>query len=238
MLTIAFPYYRNPRMLARHYEIWSEWPDEVKAQIRIVVVDDGSPEKASSVKRPKGLPELSVYRVAEDRPWWHHAARNIAMHEAPEGWCVLTDIDHVLPLASANAILGQLDQLDPGKAYYLDRITTDGRPRTGSRGDEMKPHPNSFLLTRELFWRLGGYNERLCGCYGTDSQFRQAIMVGGAHAHLSGAPLMEYTRRDLVDANTRMDRKTPENNRLRAEKFAEARGKPILTLTQVYERVF
>lgn len=240
MLTIAFPFYRNPRMLAQHYAEWTNWPAETRDRVRVVIVDDGSPQGwAVKVPRPEGLPELAIYRVAEDKLWWHHAARNIAMHEAPEGWCMLTDVDHVLPLRSAETMLRAIDggELDETKAYYLDRITTAGKPRTGLSGNEMKPHPNSFLLTRETFWRIGGYDERLCGCYGTDSQLRQAIMLAGARGRLSGAPLVEWTRKDCPDANTSADRKTAENNRLRAEKMRDARGLPPLVLTQKYERV-
>jgi predicted glycosyltransferase involved in capsule biosynthesis len=34
--------------------------------------------------------------------------------------------------------------------------------------DRPSVHANSFMITRELFHRLGGYDERICGRYGGD----------------------------------------------------------------------
>ncbi len=38
-----------------------------------------------------------------------------------------------------------------------------------------KPHPNTWLLTTDLFYRIGGYDERFSGFYGTDGEFRNRV---------------------------------------------------------------
>jgi hypothetical protein len=52
LITYAIPYYRNPAMLSEQYRIWAGYPEDLKEQIEIVLVDDGSPEPAIDVPRP------------------------------------------------------------------------------------------------------------------------------------------------------------------------------------------
>lgn len=165
-LSICIPYYRNPGMLAEQYRVWSGYPDALKSRVEVVLVDDGSPDEAAlDVPRPDGLPDLRIYRVMEDRPWHQHGARNLAADRAGHPWLLLTDMDHVLPAASLAALL---DVKEKAAIYTLARLDAPHmRPMLGKDG-RPKPHPNSFAMTRDLYWRIGGYDERLCGVYGTD----------------------------------------------------------------------
>lgn len=40
-------------------------------------------------------------------------------------------------------------------------------------GKAIHPHPNSMLMTRAMFWKVGGYDEELSGHYGTDGDWRR-----------------------------------------------------------------
>ena len=208
-LTLVAPYYENPGMLAVQLEGWHQWADKRKDRFGVILVDDGSPHfPAAEVSRPEGLPNLQIYRVLEDRPWHQHAARNLGAHVAPDGWLLLTDMDHVLPESSARAIFKRLDrgQLDPGTIYMLDRIEADtGEPTLNERGAR-KPDPNSFLLTRELYWRIGGYDEDYCGIYGTDGLFKERAFTIASRGFLP-IPLVRYWRDLIADASTDAPRK-------------------------------
>jgi hypothetical protein len=240
MLTLCLPYYINPGQLALQFRTWKAWPAKVRNAFRIVIVDDGSPEgPAAHVPRPYGLPELSILRALEDRPWHQHACRNIAAHEAPDGWLLLTDMDHVLTAENAAALMKRLPKLDPDSVYMLDRIEADtGLPTLGKDG-QPKPHPNSFVMTREMYWRIGGYDERACGFYGSDRFFRERAFATAVRGQLN-IPLVRYWRDLVPDASTTtLPRKEGRDPAVKAAAAALIASDPggIATLGLPYERV-
>lgn len=163
-LTFVYPYYRNPQFLGAQVRLWSSYAVELRALLAAIIVDDGSPDfPASDVLRGLALPfRVRLFRIEIDVRWNWLAARNIGMHHA-HGWCLLTDMDHMVPAETAEALTHELH--DPHVIYRLLR-----RESTGAR---IHPHPNSMLMTRETFWRVGGYDEALSGFYGTDGDWRR-----------------------------------------------------------------
>lgn len=240
MLSLVYPYYRNPTMLAAQFRVWAGYADAAKAQIEIVVVDDGSPdtEAAATVSRPDGLPPFRLYRVLEDRPWHQHGARNLGAREAAGNWLFLSDMDHVLPADSLTKLLA-LPDLD--RVYTFARLDAPdltpkllhGRPH---------PHPNTFCLKKARYWSIGGYDEDLTG-YGTDWAFRQQL---GETTHLSDVPVIRYPREVIADASTRSGATDPKAFRDAARRTNECRqivrrkqaaGLPPKVLDFPWERV-
>lgn len=242
MVSLVMPFYLNGSMLALQFAEWRLWSAKAKAQIEVVVVDDGSPEPAAAITRPKGLPALSIYRVTEDRPWHQHAARNLGAHVAAAPWLLLTDMDHVLTAEAADALLKRLHELDPGTAYFLNRIEADtGEPTRNDRG-EAKPHPNSFVMTRDLYWKVGGYDEWFTGIYGTDGFFRERLFAVAKKGLLKKVPLVRYWRGLVADASTttlarKEGRKPGEKQAIRAAKAAAGKLGEIKVLDFPWERV-
>lgn len=242
MLSLVIPFYLNAGMLALQYAEWQRWSDKAKAQIEIVLVDDGSPQPALDVERPDGLPALSIYRVLEDRPWFQHGARNIGARVASAPWLLLTDMDHVLTAGAADALLKRLGRLDAKTAYFLHRVEADTlRPTIGREG-QPKPHPNSFVMTRELFWSVGGYDEDFCGVYGTDGLFKTRLFKMAVKGFLKHVHLVRYWRDVVSDASTttlprKEGRKPGDKDAIWARKAAERRLDKVLTLSAPYERV-
>lgn len=199
MLSLCLPYYRNSGMLAEQYRVWAGYPDDMKTQIEIVLVDDGSPEPALDVPRPTGLPPLRIFRVLEDRPWHQHGARNLAAREAVGPWLLLTDMDHVLPAESLRRLLGRLSDDRVHTFHRLDaphltpKVDAYGAPH---------PHPNTFALRQARYWDLGGYDEDCVG-YGTDGFFRQRLFASAGAVHHADIPVIRYPREVVPDASTR-----------------------------------
>ncbi|MBZ9659785.1 hypothetical protein LB523_12085 [Mesorhizobium sp. ESP-6-4] len=244
-LTIVMPFYMNPGMLSIQYAKWAAWPEEIKDRIAIILVDDGSPVgHAIDVPRPECLPALSIYRVLEDRPWHQHAARNLGAYVAGEGWLLLTDMDHVLAEEDAAALLKRigLGKLDTGTVYMLNRIEADTGLQTLQNGFA-KPHPNSFVLTREAFWRIGGYDEDFCGVYGTDGLFRARAFANAKQGHLDKVSLTRYWRDLVEDASTttllRKDGRDPlAKHRIMEAKRTRGEQDVVKVLQFPWERVF
>jgi len=202
MITLIMPFYRNCEMLKIHYRNWASWPENLKEKYNIIIVDDGSPEPAVDVPRLYDLPSLSIYRVLEDRLWHQHAARNLGAHVANDGWLLLTDMDHLLTEENAYALSKRVRVLNENIFYMLNRVeVTTGKQTTTVDGNP-KPHPNSFVMTRDLYWKIGGYDEDFCGIYGTDGLFKARAMKVASKGFLNKVSLIRYWRDIVPDAST------------------------------------
>lgn len=246
MISLVIPFYLNRSMLELQYGEWQRWSPKAKAQIEIIIVDDGSPDPAASVPFPGvagTLPELSIYRIIEDRPWHQHAARNLGAHVAKGPWLLLTDMDHMLCAEHADALIKRLGDLDPSTAYFLNRVEADtGSLTLAADGKTPKPHPNSFVMTRDLYWQAGGYDEDFCGIYGTDGLFKARLFEIAERGFLKHVTLHRYWRDLVPDASTttmlrKEGRKPGDKEAVMIRKKAEGREGEITTLNFPWERV-
>jgi len=202
-VTVCYPYYRNPGILRLHLETWAAYPPEVLDRLCFTIVDDGSPEPAEPIIRAArignlaarlgGSGAISLFRVEVDKPWAWDCARNIAMHHAQDGWCLITDIDHLLTAENAARLV--YTKLKPGRFYTPSR-------RRAVDGEPYKPHPNSFVIERSLFWDAGGYNEDFTGVYGKDSVWNRQLDAVGKRRTWSELELLLFGREVIADAST------------------------------------
>lgn len=240
-LTFVYCYYQNPEMLYEQYGVWSRYPKELKDKIKVIVVDDASPSCAAiNVPRyPHDLPALEIYRVRVDIPWHQDGARNLGAKMASDGWLFLCDIDHVLPPSSLAKLLKQEDE---GYFYTFSRNDADGKVTVDSKGNP-KPGFNIYACTRDVYWRMGGYDEDLCGAYGTDGDVRRRLLKIVKHRHLQDCPIIRYGREHIPDASTTAwERRGRENDerrrRARLKKIKRGRSKKITVLDFQWDRVF
>lgn len=239
-LTMIYPYYDNPKMLGIQYANWREYPEDLKLDTEIIVVDDGSPNSpAADVSRPEGLPKLRIYRVLVDIPWHQHGARNLGAKEADAQWLFMSDMDHVLPSPTLRRIF---ECVNATKIYTFARLESWTMEPTLRENGDVRLHPNSFCMSKELFWKIGGYDEDYCGLYGTDKLFLERAYTVATERHLSDAPLLRYTREIVSDASTRTlkrkeDRDPGAKEAVAAKKFREGRAREITVLAFPWERV-
>jgi hypothetical protein len=245
MITIIVPYYRNPLMLERQIEEWNLFP----TCFRFIVVDDGSPEPAAPIVEAHAhgcLRDcLAVYRIGVDIPWNRGGARNLGSHVAQTDWLVHIDIDHVLPWECAQPLATFIAH--PARWYRFPRFR-QGRADATRRKDKISPeerfgqihpHVDSFLCTRELFWKVGGYDEDYSGCLGGGNPFLKQLERAAAvellppeiHLHV-------YTRDAVPDASdTTLSRSSEEYSRRRREKDRTGRTRALNPLRFPWGRV-
>ena len=189
MITLVMPYYNNPTMLAEHIRVWSKYTD--KDSFKVIIVDDGSQEPAADVFKQYGTPlNTELYRITVDIPWNQDGARNLGMTHAG-GWCLLSDMDHVLDYANAQKLMAM--PKDDRAAYIPRRLFTDAVEHK-SRG------VNIFAMHRNQFWSIGGYDESLRGWYGTDRYFKARIPL---LQKTDCFALTVYLPNDIADCCTR-----------------------------------
>lgn len=201
-VTLVLPYYDNPGFLRQQLAWWGTYPAHLRAHMSVILVDDGSPTVWAAEALAGVVPPvpLRVFRLDVDVRWNWLAARNVGAHHAPEGWLLLTDMDHVLPASTLDAVV--YGQHDPGTVYGFSRIE--------HTGEALAPHPNSWLLTRATFWKVGGYDEALSGHYGTDGDWRRRLAAAGPlqilrdrlvrHEHQGDSSTTRYLRKQPEDA--------------------------------------
>lgn len=262
LLSLVMPYYRNPGMLRRHLLVWrNEWSAELKREVEVVIVDDGSPDDNAFDALNSmwngdrtGLPALSLYRVTEDRPWHQHGARNLGAHVAKAKWLLMTDMDHVVPHSTLAEVMEMLPLLGKNEVLTFGRVDApntltwkaDHWPefrRTAREDGSLKPHVNSFVVSHKRYWRLGGYDEDLCGVYGTDKHFRSRLFgIDAVTRHLDHAPLIRVDRDVIPDASTRdVERKLANRSGIKKaallRKAIEGRKGKITSLNFPWEQL-
>lgn len=200
-VTLVIPYYENPQFLQTQAEHWRAYPPELAAALSIILVDDGSP---TPCVKPANLPmACRLFRIHVDVRWNWLAARNIGAHHAEDEWLLLTDMDHVLPTNTLRSIVTGAH--DPAIVYAFAR-----REHTGQA---IAPHSASFLMTRDVFWMVGGYDEALSGHYGTDGEYRARLSqvapmrllrdVLERHEYVGDSSTQRYLRKQPQDAGVR-----------------------------------
>lgn len=225
--TLVMAYYGNRQMLIEHARQWEQLPKDLAANLHVVVVDDGSPENAAldavrSLERRPTLRSLQVWRMLVDVPWNQDACRNLGVRHAPTEWVLLTDMDHIVPAQTWRRLM--TGKIKKNVVYRFGRVSAPSM-------EPYKRHPNSWALTRSVYWECGGYDERLAGNYGTDGDF--LVRVKGCKAIVDLADVLIRVPREVIpDASTTtLVRKQPEDKdairRIISERASLSNWRPL-----------
>jgi len=248
-LTLVLPHFMNLGMLLEQQKVWADYPERLRSRLHVVVVDDCSPKgHRISTKNVtvEGLGSLRIYRLTEKKRWNWLACRNLGAKVATTEWLLLTDIDHVVPVETLERLLCR--PLETRHAYRFKRVTAPQPwPYALSDCPEYKPHNDTWLLTRKLFFcdTVGGYDERLSGCYGTSGEFKDRVMATvRAHVVLNEV-MVRYPREIIADASTHPSvytrKNDPKNDELlsalKAKRAKIADWKPLHGLIP-YEQIY
>lgn len=247
-VTMILPFFQNVGMLEEQQKIWADYPSDLRQHLHVIVVDDCSPEgsrmEASQIWI-EGLGSIRLYRLLTKKRWNWLACRNLGALKATTDWLLLTDIDHGLPGQTLNRIVtGPLNEKD---AYRFKRVVAPNPwPFKISKCASWKPHNDSWLMTRRLFYFddgalafVYGYDERLSGCYGTSGEFKDRVSANVRALIELPEVLIRYPREVIPDASTHPSvyarKNNPENDqdltRRKAARNQDERWRPLHGLT-------
>lgn len=249
-ISIVVPFYNQPAMLGTQFATWMQYSDYAKAHLQFIIVDDGSQlhraADALSAAPRDGL-NLELYQIDVDIPWNRAGARNLGSAFVDGKWLVHLDIDHVLPPEAADALVGRENDYNPKKWYRFRRFRVGAADETRNKDKipreqkfgEIKPHIDSYLCTRDLYLKVGGYDEDYSGCLGGGSPFLKQLEAAAAVQLLPPDTFLHvYTRYVCKDSSASLNRDTSEYTRRRKAKERAGNTTPKNPLRFPWHRVF
>jgi len=163
-----------------------------------------------------------------DIRWNQDACRNLGVDKAHTEWVLLTDMDHLVTVGLLQRVM--YSTCDPKIAYRFSRVSAPNM-------EPYKLHPNSWFLTRKLYKRVGGYDERFAGYYGTDGDFRDRLDAKAALVQLKEY-LIRVPREVIADASTTVYERKTDWDGDNIKRLKMERGKhPPIRQNFPYERV-
>lgn len=228
MITVIIPYYESPLMLQKQLDTVAKYPD----QYEIIIVDDCSKQfPAEKVISKKN--KVKLYRIDTDIPWNREGARNLGATVAANNTIIQIDTDHVLPGHCAENLLHIF--LDAKCWYRFPRFRVGAADDTRKKDTipdsqeygPIKPHIDSYLCTKKLYWKVGGYNEDYSGCLGGGGPFLKRMgEIAGAPRLLPDDIYLEvYTKHVINDASVRDLSRDKTEFRRRKQLYGTQKGK-------------
>lgn len=146
----------------------------------LILVDDGSDPP---IENTSSLP-VQILRTNDKRPWTWALARNLGARSARGDWLLMYDLDHIATRVLMEFVLTrdevrvgfhrEFGVLDERGILTQDYGVLESYGMLPGKTLRVDPHHNSFAMRKDLFWKLGGYDEDRVGKsypQGEDSAF-------------------------------------------------------------------
>lgn len=171
-------------MLATHLKLWKIVSNSLsinKQSLEIIIVDDHSSvgeEPNVELLKQIDLP-ITVVKIENDIIWNISGAKNLGASMARYSRLIMADFDFAIT-PELIVELNRVDLSDPNLMLFpLGQYNRN--QKYGPFGKVNRGHCNSFVISKELFNRVGGYDEDFAGAWGSeDSYFLHLCDVNGA----------------------------------------------------------
>lgn len=220
-LTIVMAVYGQPLMLSKQIDTIVRYSDAAMKRISLVVVDDcgNPPVDVEEIRSAEVCGVKSkLFRVTQDIPWNQMGARNLGMQHS-SGHCLLIDPDMVFDGSMIERMIAAAKKLARGHVikWGLRHVNSGKLDMTS---------PNTWLIHRDDFFAVGGYDEDFAGNKGwSDVQFLDLMR---ACFKIENRPdlFANFHGTDSVpDAMVKsLNRSTAANKKKRLKKVAQARA--------------
>jgi hypothetical protein len=150
---------------------------DLPRDIEFVFIDDGTTPPLTVPYNLNWKNDAVLYKTNDFRPWTQGIARNTGVKLSTGVYILCTDIDHIL---SREAIMACYEYQGEKMIFprFLAVLTEDGELTQdretlieygcdpdrfeSKRGLYASYHGNTYCMRRELFWELGGNDEKHC----------------------------------------------------------------------------
>ena len=158
----------------------------------ILVDDGGDPSLRQSLAPIPVKTPMVMFSTKDERAWTQPRGRNIGARIASADTLLFFDIDHIVTeeiIEQALRFQGDCFQWKRRLGILCEsgeiQTDLDTLSKYGKCGDIYPVHLNSFVIRRQIWKELDGYDERFCGQYGGDDidfndRYQQLVEAGKA----------------------------------------------------------
>ena len=158
-ISFVYPFYNNIECVKQRLQTWSSFSPNILKELQFVLIDDCSDEVIDKTYFEQFNLNLIVVRIQTDIMWNQSGAHNLGSYLADSQWLFMMDIDHWIDERSCEKLL-HLEK-HKNNSFFFPRHYLTGN---------LLPAPNIYLMTKEMFWKIGGYDEDFAGCYGYEDK--------------------------------------------------------------------
>jgi hypothetical protein len=196
-ITLAMSYYGHPGFLLNQLETIYNYPLRIRQQIKIIVVDDGSPKGLEAIHyigSSKYIKELDIRlaRIDVDIPFNMAGAKNLAAYLCETSRLLLMDLDLSIPTQAMQQVLGLETKSVRNETAAAATTSTRKRPQSTvtyyytlhrfNRLNKDKIHPGVCLFDVDGYFLAGATDEDFSGSYGKeDTDFKYRWSIDGGH---------------------------------------------------------
>ena len=223
-ITLGTTYYENPEYLYRFIKLNKDKVDE------IIIVDDYSTKfPAENLFDKEG--NIQLYKVTKDYGFNSHGARNLIVNQAKNDWVCLIDVDREFHDEGRDLLNIYNHDLSTDVLYkFVCSVETFGKQRHKS--------VNDFLIHKDLFNMVGGYDEECIGYRTGDRQLFDQISNFAKIQTLSDVNLILTRPPTTLTQAKSYERIIPKNLKDLFEERQLFPNKNKDTLTFDWEKVF
>lgn len=208
--------YGQPGILKTFTDAMRAWPEDLKGNCELVVVDDcGSPPVEPAELAGLGPIGVQLLRHTRDVPWAQPCCRNLAAQEATGDRLILLDPDMIIPPERAQEFIMEA-LLQPRGHVTRFCLNEINHPDLDRRGKINTSSPNCWIINRQDFLDVGGYNEEFAGHKGWSDVELMHVLDSAYQVRQDETLTVDFYRRSGLhqDADVRgLDREVKTNAR-------------------------
>lgn len=230
-LTFVYSYYENPNTLDYLFNQWKKYDEDVLKNIEFIITDDCSKKfPLKNINKPEEL-NIRYFEIQQKVDWNWLACRNVGAFHSKGKWLLITDIDHFVRHDNIKVLHKKIKYISEEYVYMLERRNLSDK--------RINNHGNSFLMTREMYWKIGGYDETLSGRYsGTTMAYKKRILWNTKGLKLVEIPLHCISDNDIDDSQTiELSRNKNMKDLEFCKRVINNKGRVIRVLTFPYQEV-
>jgi len=171
-ISLGTTYYNNPNNILNFVKTHQDYVDE------LIIVDDGSSNSYHIYNYIQPTEKVKIFRVKNDYGFNSHGCRNLIMTKANNDFVILLDSDRQFVDPKST-----IDKIKQKKLRYnlLYRFTA----HVLECGNRTHTSVNDFLISKNLFFSAGGYDEEWIGFRDGDRQYFEQLKHFGDEQILS-----------------------------------------------------